>query len=162
MQGILNLSRCFRRGIAITIGILRELSSRYAANRQMAMPMISCKNVFISAWFYYSKRPSHSSVQFEAGVHKKKNEKESFPKGINNFSFSSLLLRCGRDSNPRPLAWQASILTNWTTAPFFVHSWTLVERHQLYCFCECKVKSLLPILQIFSQKNFQENRLINI
>ena len=28
-----------------------------------------------------------------------------------------LLLRCGRDSNPRPLAWQASILTNWTTAP---------------------------------------------
>ena len=27
-------------------------------------------------------------------------------------------LRCGRDSNSRPPAWQAGILTNWTTAPF--------------------------------------------
>ena len=26
-------------------------------------------------------------------------------------------MRCGRDSNPRPSAWQADILTNWTTAP---------------------------------------------
>ena len=25
--------------------------------------------------------------------------------------------RSGRDSNPRPLAWQASVLTNWTTGP---------------------------------------------
>ena len=28
------------------------------------------------------------------------------------------LLRSGRDSNPRPHAWQACILTNWTTGPF--------------------------------------------
>ena len=27
------------------------------------------------------------------------------------------LLRCGRDSNSRPPAWQADILTDWTTAP---------------------------------------------
>ena len=27
------------------------------------------------------------------------------------------LLRSGRDSNPRPPAWQAGILTNWTTRP---------------------------------------------
>ena len=29
-------------------------------------------------------------------------------------------LRCGRDSNSRPHAWQACILTSWTTAPTFV------------------------------------------
>ena len=28
-----------------------------------------------------------------------------------------VFLRCGRDSNSRPTAWQAGILTNWTTAP---------------------------------------------
>ena len=28
--------------------------------------------------------------------------------------------RCGRDSNPRPHAWQACILTNWTTAPIYL------------------------------------------
>ena len=27
--------------------------------------------------------------------------------------------RTGRDSNPRPLPWQGSILTNWTTDPFY-------------------------------------------
>ena len=30
------------------------------------------------------------------------------------------LLRYGRDSNPRPPAWQAGILTSWTTTPFRV------------------------------------------
>ena len=38
-------------------------------------------------------------------------------------------LRCGRDSNPRPPAWQADILTSWTTAPVFKcfsHEW--IER----------------------------------
>ena len=30
------------------------------------------------------------------------------------------LLRYGRDSNPRPPAWQAGILTSWTTTPFWV------------------------------------------
>ena len=29
----------------------------------------------------------------------------------------SPILRSGRDSNPRPHAWQACILTNWTTKP---------------------------------------------
>ena len=29
------------------------------------------------------------------------------------------ILRFGRDSNPRPLPWQGSILTNWTTEPNF-------------------------------------------
>ena len=47
----------------------------------------------------------------------KKNEKRN-PK-IKHFSFSSLLLRYGRDSNPRPPAWQAGILTSWTTTPLF-------------------------------------------
>ena len=36
--------------------------------------------------------------------------------------------RLGRDSNPRPLAWQASVLTSWTTEPnylwlFFINCW---------------------------------------
>ena len=31
---------------------------------------------------------------------------------------TSRLLRYGRDSNPRPPAWQAGILTSWTTTPF--------------------------------------------
>ena len=30
-----------------------------------------------------------------------------------------LIWRSGRDSNPRPPAWQAGILTNWTTRPIF-------------------------------------------
>ena len=30
----------------------------------------------------------------------------------------SFSLRSGRDSNPRPHAWQACILTSWTTRPF--------------------------------------------
>ena len=42
---------------------------------------------------------------------------------IFNWKFISEILfrkqnwRSGRDSNPRPPAWQAGILTNWTTAP---------------------------------------------
>ena len=33
--------------------------------------------------------------------------------------FKILKWRSGRDSNPRPPAWQAGILTNWTTGPYF-------------------------------------------
>ena len=35
-------------------------------------------------------------------------------------NFFGTLLRCVRDSNPWPHAWQACILTNWTNAPFSV------------------------------------------
>ena len=35
--------------------------------------------------------------------------------------------RCGRGSNSRPLAWQASILTIWTTAPNFLLSVSLLS-----------------------------------
>ena len=31
--------------------------------------------------------------------------------------------RPGWDSNPRPLAWQASVLTNWTTEPHYPNGW---------------------------------------
>ncbi len=32
--------------------------------------------------------------------------------------------RSGWESNPRPLAWQASVLTNWTTEPYcFAGAW---------------------------------------
>ena len=32
-------------------------------------------------------------------------------------SYKGIKWRPGRDSNPRPLAWQASVLTSWTTGP---------------------------------------------
>ena len=35
-------------------------------------------------------------------------------------SYRGIIWRPGRDSNPRPLAWQASVLTNWTTRPNFM------------------------------------------
>ena len=40
--------------------------------------------------------------------------------------FSEHLWRYGRDSNPRPPAWQAGILTSWTTTPYWEQSlvWT--------------------------------------
>ena len=43
-------------------------------------------------------------------------------------------LRCGRDSNPRPHAWQACILTNWTTAPICYVILPFRKRVQRYCF----------------------------
>ena len=58
---------------------------------------------------------------------------KSFVKSLNNFALQYVkvicykqeiprllwgFLRAGRDSNPRPLPWQGSILTNWTTNPF--------------------------------------------
>ena len=39
--------------------------------------------------------------------------------------------RPGRDSNPRPLAWQASVLTNWTTRPYLKLFNYLVGLHGL-------------------------------
>ena len=39
-------------------------------------------------------------------------------RAFSNFAFWKM--RSGRDSNPRPHAWQACILTNWTTEPEFL------------------------------------------
>ena len=50
-----------------------------------------------------------------------------------------LFLRCGRDSNPRPSAWQADILTNWTTAPIIK--------------CAAKLSEFLIIQNIFFEKH---------
>ena len=41
-------------------------------------------------------------------------------------------LRYGRDSNPRPPAWQAGILTSWTTTPLSL-SWLIKYLSQLRC-----------------------------
>ena len=48
--------------------------------------------------------------------------------------FLSKVLRYGRDSNPRPPAWQAGILTNWTTTPLFdcFRSRLRVQRYDLF------------------------------
>ena len=35
------------------------------------------------------------------------------------------VLRCVQDSNQRPPAWQAGILTNWTNAPFWFCKWLI-------------------------------------
>ena len=42
-----------------------------------------------------------------------------------------IIWRPGRDSNPRPLAWQASVLTNWTTGPYFIIKFIMVGLHGL-------------------------------
>ena len=44
-------------------------------------------------------------------------KKDGNKKEFRIFTRNSLLLRSGRDSNPRPHAWQACILTSWTTRP---------------------------------------------
>ena len=35
--------------------------------------------------------------------------------------------RPGTGSNRRPLAWQASVLTNWTTGPFGARHWSIIS-----------------------------------
>ena len=49
------------------------------------------------------------------------NKLRSFPLSSFVLRTKSAFWRCGRDSNPRPPAWQAGILTSWTTAPIFQH-----------------------------------------
>ena len=62
--------------------------------------------------------------------------------------FSVFIRRCGRDSNPRPQAWQACILTSWTTAPFlFMHQTTAVVLN-----CECKCRTFFWICKYFIKK----------
>ena len=75
-------------------------------------------------------------------IQKKPSVKESF-------------LRSGRDSNSRPHAWQACILTDWTTGPSF--------SLELFLFvCECKDTTFFRSHQIFLQKifHFYSNQLI--
>ena len=55
-------------------------------------------------------------------------------------------LRYGRDSNPRPPAWQAGILTSWTTTPFVIVA--LCDFSHL----RCKITTHFPYLQYPSQK----------
>ena len=62
--------------------------------------------------------------------------------------------RYGRDSNPRPPAWQAGILTSWTTTPrFWDASCSSVFYRplalRLLPFCECKVMNVSWTVQIF-------------
>ena len=90
----------------------------------------------------------------------KKRMSNEINKLICNYSFSSLLLRCVRDSNPWPPAWQAGILTSWTNAPKLRLSMLLLRNPRRSCFgvvpllLRCKVKAYFPIVQIFCEKNF--------
>ena len=54
-----------------------------------------------------------------------------------NYS-SSQIVRCVRDSNPWPHAWQACILTSWTNAPIhFCRSWFLKSDAKIRQFSKC-------------------------
>ena len=69
--------------------------------------------------------------------------------------WTSCDVRCVRDSNPWPHAWQACILTNWTNAPFGVFVFE-VYRSTLFCcplflVCDCKGNTFFRIYQIFSR-----------
>ena len=55
------------------------------------------------------------------------------------------LWRSGRDSNSRPHAWQACILTDWTTGPRFL-------RTLFFCVCECKDTTFFYSDKIFLRK----------
>ena len=56
-------------------------------------------------------------------------------------------LRYGRDSNPRPPAWQAGILTSWTTTPLF---WMLS-----FSIADAKVDIIFESASVLN-KNFQK------
>ena len=68
------------------------------------------------------------------------------------------LLRCVRDSNPRPHAWQACILTSWTTEPLFYL--TAIPLN-----CDAKVGSLFELRKSYTYiffTIFQSSLIINI
>lgn len=49
---------------------------------------------------------------------------------INQLCYGGKFWRNRRDSNSRPLQWQCSILTNWTTAPKIWHGWKDLNPHR--------------------------------
>ena len=80
-------------------------------------------------------------------------------KGIRAFSnFAFWKMRSGRDSNPRPHAWQACILTSWTTEPLFYL--TAIPLN-----CDAKVGSLFELRKSYTYiffTIFQSSLIINI
>ena len=63
------------------------------------------------------------------------------------FTRNSFSWRSGRDSNPRPHAWQACILTSWTTEPF-LHRTTAVVLN-----CGAKIDSFSYYAIFLDRKN---------
>ena len=59
-----------------------------------------------------------------------------------------VLLRCVRDSNPWPHAWQACILTNWTNAPSF-HFIVAISLD-----CGCKGRCFFWICNSLKEKKY--------
>ena len=55
---------------------------------------------------------------FGASDRKRTNATRSFSPLLYQLSYRGKKWRPGTGSNRRPLAWQASVLTNWTTGPF--------------------------------------------
>ena len=66
-------------------------------------------NLLITSQLLYQL--SYTSIYFE---------KFKFTNVCSHITLVNLKWRPGRDSNPRPPAWQAGILTNWTTRPMIV------------------------------------------
>ena len=99
---------------SVYIGGFDRLSHRYrftdySGFALMKLLTLGIINVNIASALAYSQLspPHHITKSVFLGLYTQK--KESHVCGT--------LLRCGRDLNPRPPAWQADILTNWTTAP---------------------------------------------
>ena len=68
-----------------------------------------CLEHFQSNWILFISTSALHNLHFTEFQTQKK--PESMIQAFN------VCWRSGRDSNPRPPAWQAGILTNWTTAP---------------------------------------------
>ena len=67
-------------------------------------------------------------------------------------------LRCGRDSNSRPHAWQACILTNWTTEPFYLPLSSPPPSNHF-----AKIQPFLKLPKLFGWKMKKNNKtLVNL
>ena len=67
--------------------------------------------------------------------------------------------RPGRGSNPRPLAWQASVLTNWTTRPKKYKKWWALQGSNLWP-PACKADALPTELSAHSIHSFWSTLLL--
>ena len=93
-------------------------------------------------WREYVKRVSEESERREWV--KRMSEESVCKKASQNFE-RLFWRRCGRDSNPRPPAWQAGILTSWTTAPCDFASGTSCR----FLECGCKDRQFSLTCKLF-------------
>ena len=102
--------------------------------------------------FRWPRKLSVILGRFEWHYKKMSNKLESF---IAHFLSP---LRCGRDSNSRPHAWQACILTNWTTEPFYLPLSSPPPSNHF-----AKIQPFLKLPKLFGWKMKKNNKtLVNL